>query len=96
MLIKIDKKIKLDLEQFLHVWFNALPENHARIRIHVGQQKIIFPITHHLVTSECAFFSEPSGGKMVASIPITSSNVLLPARVYNGDTIIFTLDWSNF
>lgn len=95
MLIKIDKKIKLDLEQFLYVWFNALPENHARIRISVGQQRVIFPVERPLVTSECALFSEPIGGKMI-NIPITSSNVSLPARVNKGDTITYTLDWSNY
>lgn len=96
MLIKIDKKTKLDLEQFLYVWFNALPENHARIRINVGQHQVIFPVERPLVTSECAFFSEPSGGKMIANIQITTSNVSLPIRVDNGDTIIYNIDWSNY
>lgn len=94
--IKIVEKTKLDLDQFLYVWFNALPENHARIRIFIGQQQIIFPIECPLVTDEIGLFSEPNGGKLVARIPISTSNKPLPVRVDRGDRILYTLDWSNF
>lgn len=94
--IKIDKRTKLDLEQYLYVWFNALPENHDRMKIKVGQPEIIFWVVRPLVTSEIGLFSKPIGGTILAEVSITCSNSVLPVRVDSGDRIIYRIDWSGY
>ena len=93
---KIGKKTKLDLEQFLHLWFNVLPENHKRIKINVGQPEIVFPIIYPLTTNEVGLFSEPNGGNLLARILVTTSNTPIPISVDSGDVINFHINWSDF
>ena len=102
-IINIDRKTTLDLEQFLYVWFNALPENHPRIKINIGQRVVEFPILFPLTTDEIGFFDKPVEGKLIVRVPITgvwskrrNLNVPLPIKVNRGDRIIYHLNWDSF
>jgi len=94
--IVIDRQTALAMEQFTELWFVPLPENHERIKIEVGQKIVNFLVQRTLITQECAFYSEKTGGNLIGKAEIINSNVGLPAHVKKDDRIIYEFDWSNF
>ena len=90
------KKSQIKTIDWEELWLNALPEIRERLRIQLGQQRIMLHFGNIIkpgeryITSEAGFFSSHTGGNLL-KMAYHKECVLLW-----GDSILYQIEWDTW